>query len=100
MSEAAKLAEAIARIELITKATLKLQAEIERLMLTHATYRDVARASTLESIQTISRYRAALDAITRLPVGRCYICDDYEALPDPCARCGEARDIARAALEA
>jgi len=91
-TEVAALALAIERIDRITQTMLALQSEIDHLTQTYVTYRDVARASTLESIQTISRYRSALDAITRLPVEECV---DGE----PCARCGEAHDIARAALE-
>lgn len=63
MDESAALAVAIERIDLLTKMTLGLQDEIARLTQTYADYRDIARASTIESIQAISRYRAALEQI-------------------------------------
>ena len=45
--------------------------------------------------------RAALDAVTKLPVGVCDMFDELDATSwvEPCSRCGEAHDIARAALE-
>lgn len=59
-----------------------------------------ARAQLAALIQDLraklARAEGALNAITKLPVGAC---DDMGQM-EPCDRCGEARDIARAVLEA
>jgi len=53
-----------------------------------------AQITTLE--ERVTLLREALDAITRMPVGAF---DNDFGDTEPCDRCGEVHDIARAALE-
>jgi hypothetical protein len=56
----------------------------------HRKWRAACEAAQAERDANVD-LRRALDAITKLPVGACG--------NEPCDRCGEAHDIARAALE-
>ncbi len=69
------------------------QAELATLRAEYADYQRVAKQSTIESVLSVVRLRAALGSITRLPIA-----DGPDGLP--CDRCSEAHAIASAALEA
>jgi hypothetical protein len=86
-----------ARIDQLVMTMQNLRAEVARLEASRAEF---ARSAD-EWRTRAETYRVSLQAITKLPVGVIEQWSEIDATSwvEPCPRCGEAHDIAAAALQ-